>query len=138
MSISLTILFCDPLSSLSNEGLYLTFHRNISGYFFEYQSNVLGKFCRHVCGETRNPSIRPSSDKSRNFLGGLFLFQLNTCIISLLVNFQWCTKVIVNKSRGKLFLSNRIWDLPPVDLYWFFEISIWAFISNWNKNRFQN
>ena len=27
---------------------------------------------------------------------------------------------------------------PPVDLYWFFEKSIWAFISNWNKNRFQN
>ena len=22
---------------------------------------------------------------------------------------------------------------PPVDLYCFFEISIWAFISNWNK-----
>ena len=97
--------------SLTNERLYLTFHRNISGYFFEYQSNVLGKFCRHVCGETRNPSIRPSSDKSRNFLGGLFLFQLNTCIISLLVNFQWCTKVIVDKSRDEPFLSNIIWDL---------------------------
>ena len=123
MFISLTILFCDPLSSLSNEGLYLTFHRNISGYFFEYQSNVLGKFCRHVCGETRNPSIRPSSDKSRNFLGGLFLFQLNTCIISLLVNFQWCTKDIVNKSHGETFLSNRIWDLG-----WF-----WAGWLYWNQ-----
>ena len=29
-------------------------------------------------------------------------------------------------------------EWPPVDLYWFFEISIWAFISNWNKNQFQN
>ena len=27
---------------------------------------------------------------------------------------------------------------PPVDLYWFFEISIWAIISDWNKNRVQN
>ena len=24
--------------------------------------------------------------------------------------------------------------LPPVDLHWFFEISILAFISNWDKN----
>jgi hypothetical protein len=23
---------------------------------------------------------------------------------------------------------------PPVDLHWFFEISISAFISNWDKN----
>ena len=104
-----------PHSSPSNERLYLTFHRNISGYFFEYQSNVLGKFCRHVCGETRNPSIRPSSDKSRNFLGGLFLFQLNTCIISLLVNFQWCTIVIVNKSRteSSLWCRGERWTCNP-------------------------
>ena len=27
---------------------------------------------------------------------------------------------------------------PPVDLHWFFEISISAFISNWDKNSVMN
>ena len=40
---------------------------------------------------------------------------------------------------GGRILVKLIWrglsePLPPVDLHWFFEISISAFISNWDKN----
>ena len=51
-----------------------------------------------------------------------------------------CTSVCLNIFRRKLFLVvvvfslSRISTSPPVDLHWFFEISISAFISNWDKN----
>jgi hypothetical protein len=57
---------------------------------------------------------------------------------------QETKKVLVMCQRvGDLFLFGLVWQYssvqtkynngrvkPPVDLYWFFEISIWAFISN--------
>ena len=35
---------------------------------------------------------------------------------------------------GRSFLNSIYKDIPPVDLHLFFEISILAFISNWDKN----
>ena len=32
-----------------------------------------------------------------------------------------------------LYFPNKL-CYPPVDLHWFFDISISAFISNWDKN----
>ena len=49
-----------------------------------------------MCGETRNPSIRPSSDKSRNFLGGLS--QLNTCKYHLPAG--WCGQFSVLHTKS--------------------------------------
>ena len=61
------------------------------------------------------------------------------------VIFVWVQKIFVSKVANVInlaptdntanFLDNTklgkyVSHTPPVDLYWFFEISIWAFISN--------
>ena len=40
--------------------------------------------------------------------------------------------IVSTKKNNEIFV--RISALPPVDLHWFFEISISAIISNWDKN----
>jgi hypothetical protein len=41
---------------------------------------------------------------------------------------------VLLKFKACFSISKPYEDLPPVDLHWFFEISISAFISNWDKN----
>ena len=47
-----------------------------------------------------------------------------------LLDFKSCAKDIFYHFLGRA----KGWAKPPVDLHWFFEISISVFISIWDKN----
>ena len=46
----------------------------------------------------------------------------------------WKSRIIFLPNTQKLALATKLLYNPPVDLHWFFEISISALISNWDKN----
>ena len=52
---------------------------------------------------------------------------------------QNLSKILVKNIRQKCQKkSSKKFVKPPVDLHWFFEISISEFISNWDKNSVMN
>ena len=55
--------------------------------------------------------------------------------IPFVLRFDQIIKVtnVAEKTQDWLLVAG-----PPVDLHWFFEISISAFISNWDKNSVMN